>query len=68
MGVDAELPTGRPTDPTKERVLTTMVAGRLGTWTDRHPLIFYFALTYAISWPLWLLSRLAGGTLVRVCR
>jgi hypothetical protein len=28
-----------------------------------HPLIFYFALTYAISWPLWLLSRLAGGTL-----
>ena len=29
----------------------------------RHRLIFYFALTYAISWPLWLLSRLAGGTL-----
>jgi hypothetical protein len=26
-------------------------------------LIFYFALTYVISWPLWLLSRLAGGTL-----
>jgi membrane protease YdiL (CAAX protease family) len=33
------------------------------TWIRRHRLIFYFALTYAISWPLWLLSRLAGGTL-----
>ena len=32
------------------------------TWIQRHRLIFYFALTYAISWPLWLLSRLAGGT------
>jgi hypothetical protein len=33
------------------------------TWIRRHRLIFYFGLTYAISWPLWLLSRLAGGTL-----
>ena len=33
------------------------------TWIRRHRLIFYFALTYVISWPLWLLSRLAGGTL-----
>jgi uncharacterized protein len=33
------------------------------TWIQRHRLICYFALTYAISWPLWLLSRLAGGTL-----
>jgi CAAX protease family protein len=33
------------------------------TWIQRHRLIFYFALTYAISWPLWLLSRLAGGNL-----
>jgi uncharacterized protein len=33
------------------------------TWIRRHRLIFYFALTYAISWPLWLLSRLASGTL-----
>ncbi len=33
------------------------------TWIRRYRLIFYFALTYAISWPLWLLSRLAGGTL-----
>jgi uncharacterized protein len=32
-------------------------------WIRRHKLIFYFALAYAISWPLWLLSRLAGGTL-----
>jgi uncharacterized protein len=32
------------------------------TWIRRHRLIFYFALTYAISWPLWLLSRLIGGT------
>src|SRR5688572_4265680 len=47
----------------EEYVVTTLAAGRSGIWTDRHPLIFYFALTYAISWPLWLLSRLAGGTL-----
>jgi uncharacterized protein len=33
------------------------------TWIQRHRVICYFALTYAISWPLWLLSRLAGGTL-----
>jgi membrane protease YdiL (CAAX protease family) len=33
------------------------------TWIRRHRLIFYFALAYAISWPLWLVSRLAGGTL-----
>jgi membrane protease YdiL (CAAX protease family) len=33
------------------------------TWIQRHRLIFYVALTYAISWPLFLLSRLAGGTL-----
>jgi hypothetical protein len=33
------------------------------TWIQRHRLICYFALTYAISWPLWLLSRLEGGTL-----
>ena len=30
------------------------------TWIRRHRLISYFALAYAISWPLWLLSRLAG--------
>ena len=33
------------------------------TWIRRHKLIFYFALAYAISWPLFLLSRLTGGTL-----
>ena len=43
--------------------MTTLATGRSGTLVDRHPLIMYFALAYAISWPLWLLSRLAGGTL-----
>ena len=28
----------------------------------RHPLLWYFALAYAISWPFWVLSRLTGGT------
>lgn len=28
---------------------------------ERHPLVTYFALAYLISWPLWLLSRAAGG-------
>jgi uncharacterized protein len=27
-----------------------------------HPLLWYFALAYAISWPFWVLSRLTGGT------
>jgi hypothetical protein len=40
-----------------------MAGARTGTLASRYPLIFYFALTYAVSWPLWLLSRLAGGTL-----
>jgi len=42
--------------------VSTLAEARPGTLVNRHPLIFYFALTYAISWPLWLLSRLAGGT------
>ena len=33
------------------------------TRMGRHPLIWYFALAYAFSWPFWLLSHLAGGTL-----
>jgi uncharacterized protein len=36
------------------------------TWIRRHRLIFYFTLTYAISWPPWLLSRLVGGSLSTV--
>ena len=44
-------------------VMTTVDRALAKTWILRHRLIFYFALTYAISWPLWLLSRLAGGTL-----
>ena len=37
-----------PTAPTKTR--------------RRHPLMWYFALAYAISWPFWVLSDLMGGT------
>ena len=33
------------------------------TRMGRHPLIWYFGLTYAFSWPMWLLSHLTGGTL-----
>jgi membrane protease YdiL (CAAX protease family) len=43
--------------------VTTMAGAPSGTLASRYPLLFYFALTYAVSWPLWLLSRLAGGTL-----
>src|SRR4029450_8519425 len=28
----------------------------------RHPMLWYFALAYAISWPFWALSHLTGGT------
>src|SRR4029450_6804746 len=37
-----------PTVPTKTR--------------RRHPMLWYFALAYAISWPFWALSHLTGGT------
>ena len=33
------------------------------TRIGRYPVIWFFALAYAISWPFWLLSHLAGGTL-----
>jgi membrane protease YdiL (CAAX protease family) len=32
-------------------------------WLARHPLIFYFTLTYAISWSLWWLSGRVPGVL-----
>jgi membrane protease YdiL (CAAX protease family) len=37
----------------------TTVTGR--NLASRHPLVHYFALTYAISWPFFLLSRQVGG-------
>jgi len=42
--------------------MTTTVAGR-ETLAGRRPLIFYFALTYAISWPFFLLASQLGGSL-----
>ena len=42
--------------------MTALKPAPADTWMRRHRMISYFALTYAISWPLWLLSRLAGGT------
>jgi CAAX protease family protein len=42
--------------------MTATAPAPADTWIRRHRLILYFGLTYAISWPLWLLSRLAGGT------
>ena len=43
--------------------MTAVAPASTDTWIRRHRLIVFFALTYAISWPLWFLSRLAGGTL-----
>jgi hypothetical protein len=42
--------------------MTAAAPAPADTWIRRHRLIFYFALAYAISWPLFLLSRLTGGT------
>lgn len=42
---------------------TTTSTGQSETRVGRRPLLWYFALAYAISWPFWLLSHLAGGTL-----
>jgi uncharacterized protein len=33
------------------------------TRIGRHRVLWFFALAYAFSWPFWLLSHLAGGTL-----
>jgi uncharacterized protein len=38
---------------------TPTVTGR--SLASRHPLVHYFVLTYAISWPFFLLSRQVGG-------
>jgi membrane protease YdiL (CAAX protease family) len=45
-----------------DKSMTALEPAPADTWIRRHRLISYFALAYAISWPLWLLSRLAGGT------
>jgi hypothetical protein len=42
---------------------TTTSTSPSKTRMGHHPLIWYFALAYAFSWPFWLLSHLAGGTL-----
>jgi membrane protease YdiL (CAAX protease family) len=42
---------------------TTTSTSPSETRLGRHTLIWYFALVYAFSWPLWLLSHVAGGTL-----
>jgi CAAX protease family protein len=42
---------------------TTTSTGPSETRIGRHPLIWFFALAYAFSWPFWLLSHLSGGTL-----
>ena len=55
--------------PARKRRLRSMTAAAqmpASTWIRRHGLIFYFALTYAISWPLWLMSRLTGGILATI--
>jgi uncharacterized protein len=44
-----------------DKSMTALEPAPAETWIRRHRLISYFALAYAISWPLWLLSRLAGG-------
>jgi hypothetical protein len=42
---------------------TTTSTSPSETRMGRDPLIWYCALAYAFSWPLWLVSPLAGGTL-----
>ena len=42
---------------------TTTSSGSRETLVGLHPLLAYFSLTYAISWPLWLLAAPLGGSL-----
>jgi hypothetical protein len=43
--------------------MTTTATATRETLASRHPLIFYFTLTYAISWPVWLLASQLDGIL-----
>lgn len=43
--------------------MTGVAQAPADTWIRRHRLLCYFGLTYAISWPLFLLSRFVGGSL-----
>ena len=43
--------------------MTTTATTAPGTLAGRHPLIFFFVLTYAISWPFWLLASQLDGNL-----
>ena len=46
--------------------MTTTATTARKTLASRHPLIFFFALTYTISWPLWLLASQLSGILSTV--
>jgi uncharacterized protein len=35
--------------------------GRLRAWVQRHPLVTYFVLAYALSWLVWIPAGLIGG-------
>jgi membrane protease YdiL (CAAX protease family) len=43
--------------------MTTTAAVAHPSLASRHPLILFFALTYAVSWSFWLLAAQVGGTL-----
>ena len=43
--------------------MTTTATTARESLARRHPLIFFFVLAYAISWPFWLLASQLGGSL-----
>jgi hypothetical protein len=38
-----------------------VVNSRIGKWVGRHRFIAFVALTYGMSWSLWLIAALGGG-------
>jgi hypothetical protein len=52
----------------RSSMIAALESAAADTWIRRHRLILYFTFSYAISWPLWFLSRIADCCYVWAAR